>query len=106
MKLDADPTVIYSKKEVENDFNQVIKRVLFKHLEIDSPYNTYKYAGLPPGPIVTPDLSAIEGVLNAEQHNYLYFVADTENFGYHKFAKTLAQHNRNAAAYRRWIARQ
>ncbi|WP_124980688.1 endolytic transglycosylase MltG [Nonlabens xiamenensis] len=105
IKLDADPTVIYAKKKSENDFDQQIKQVLYKHLELDHPYNTYKYAGLPPGPIVTPDLSAINAVLNAESHNYLYFVADVENFGYHKFAKTLAQHNQNAAAYRRWIAR-
>lgn len=106
MKLDADPTVIYAKKLQDKDFSQSIKRVLYKHLEIDSPYNTYKYAGLMPGPIVTPDLSSIEAVLNPEKHNYYYFVADVENFGYHKFAQTLAQHNRNAAAYRRWIARQ
>ncbi len=106
MKLDADPTVIYANRKLNNDFKLVIKRVLFKHLEADSPYNTYKYAGLPPGPIVTPDLSAIEGVLNAEDHDYLYFVVDMDNFGYHKFAKTHAQHTRNAAAYRRWIARQ
>jgi UPF0755 protein len=106
MKLDADPTVIYSKKIADKDFNQVIKRVLYKHLEVDSPYNTYKYADLPPGPIVTPDITAIDAVLNPESHDYFYFVADVKNFGYHKFAKTLAQHNANAAAYRRWIARQ
>jgi UPF0755 protein len=106
IKLDADPTVIYAKKLVENDFNQVIKQVLYKHLEIDSKYNTYKYSTLPPGPIVTPDITAIDAVLNPEKHDYYYFVADVENFGYHKFAKTLAQHNANAAAYRRWIARQ
>jgi UPF0755 protein len=106
IKLDADPTVIYAKKKAENDFDQVIKRVLYRDLETDSPYNTYKYAGLPPGPIITPDLNAIDAVLNAENHDYYYFVADVKNFGYHKFARTLAQHNRNAAEYRRWIARQ
>lgn len=106
IKLDADPTVIYAKKLVDKDFDQVIKRVLYKDLEIDSRYNTYKYADLPPGPIITPDITAIDAVLNPEKHNYYYFVADVENFGYHKFAKTLAQHNANAAAYRRWIARQ
>ncbi len=106
IKLDADPTVIYAKKLKENDFEQTIKRVLYADLETDSAYNTYRYAGLPPGPIVTPDLNAIDAVLNAENHDYYYFVADVENFGYHKFAKSLAQHNRNAAAYRRWIARQ
>jgi UPF0755 protein len=58
---------------------------------------------LPPGPIVTPDLTAINAVLKPEKHDYLFFVADVQNYGYHKFAKTLAQHNSNAAAYRRWI---
>ncbi|WP_298955821.1 endolytic transglycosylase MltG [uncultured Nonlabens sp.] len=105
IKLDADPTVIYAKKKSENDFEQQIKQVLYVHLEIDNPYNTYRYSNLPPGPIVTPDITAINAVLNPEKHNYLYFVADIDNFGYHKFAKTLAQHNRNAAAYRRWIAK-
>jgi UPF0755 protein len=103
MKLDADPTVIYAKKKYENNFDQQIKQVLFVHLEIDHPYNTYKYSNLPPGPIVTPDLTAINAVLKPEKHDYLFFVADVQNYGYHKFAKTLAQHNSNAAAYRRWI---
>ncbi|MGJ8685215.1 MAG: endolytic transglycosylase MltG [Nonlabens sp.] len=106
IKLDADPTVIYAKKLKEKDFKQVVKRVLYVDLEIDSPYNTYKYASLPPGPIVTPDLNAIDAVLNYEKHNYYYFVANVENFGYHKFAKTLTQHNANAAAYRRWVNKQ
>lgn len=106
IKLDADPTVIYAKKLKEKDFTQVIKRVLYVDLTLDSPYNTYKNAGLPPGPIVTPDLNAIDAVLNYEKHNYYYFVANVEKFGYHKFAKTLAQHNANAAAYRRWVNKQ
>lgn len=105
IKLDADPTVIYAKKKSENNFEQQIKQVLYVHLEIDNPYNTYRYASLPPGPIATPDLVAINAVLNPEMHDYLYFVADVQNFGYHKFAKTLTQHNRNAAEYRRWIAK-
>jgi UPF0755 protein len=106
MLLQADPTVIYAKKKAENDFNQIIKRVLYADLELDSPYNTYKYAGIPPGLIAMPDISAIDAVLNPENHEYLFFVADIENFGYHKFAKTLAQHNRNKAEYVRWISRQ
>ncbi len=106
IKLDADPTVIYAKKKAEQNFDQVIKRVLYKDLELDHPYNTYIYRGVPPGPIVTPDLSAIEAVLNHEKHDYYYFVADIENFGYHKFARNLSQHNANAAAYRRWISAQ
>jgi UPF0755 protein len=106
MKLDADPTVIYSKKLLDSDFDQVIKRVLYKDLVLDSRYNTYKYAGLPPGPIVTPDLSAIDAVLSYQNHDYYFFVADVQNFGYHRFAKNLAQHNANAAEYRRWIQEQ
>ncbi|MEK6154341.1 endolytic transglycosylase MltG [Flavobacteriaceae bacterium 3-367] len=101
--LQADPTVIYALKLHNGDFNKVYKRVLYKDLELDSPYNTYKYAGLPPGPIAMPDISAIDAVLNAEKHDYYYFVANVEKFGYHKFAKTLAQHNRNKAQYVRWI---
>lgn len=103
MPLQADPTVIYAKKLKDNDFDQIIKRVLYVDLEIDSPYNTYKYTGVPPGPIAMPDISSIDGVLNYEKHDYIFFVADVTNFGYHKFAKTLAQHNRNKAEYVRWV---
>ena len=106
MKLQADPTVIYALKKHTGDFETVIKRVLYKDLELDSPYNTYKYAGIPPGPITMPDISAIDAVLNPEKHDYYYFVANVENFGYHKFAKNLAQHNRNKAQYVRWINSQ
>lgn len=101
--LQADPTVIYAIKKHSGDFSKVIKRVLYKDLELNSPYNTYKYGGLPPGPIAMPDISAIDAVLSSEKHDYIYFVANVENFGYHKFAKTLAQHNRNKAQYVRWI---
>lgn len=106
MLLQADPTVIYAIKRKNNDFNQVIKRVLYRDLEIDSPYNTYKYPGVPPGPIAMPDISSIDAVLNPENHDYLYFVADVDDFGYHKFAKTLAQHNVNKQAYIRWLNAQ
>lgn len=106
IRLQADPTVIYALKKHTNDFNRVIKRVLYKDLEINSPYNTYKYAGVPPGPITMPDISAIEAVLNPEKHDYLYMVANVENFGYHKFARTLAQHNQNKVQYVRWINSQ
>ncbi|TDQ31651.1 endolytic transglycosylase MltG [Zeaxanthinibacter enoshimensis] len=106
MLLQADPTVIYAIKEQTGDHDTIIKRVLYKDLALDSPYNTYKYAGLPPGPIAMPDISAIKAVLQPEKHDYLYFVADVENFGYHKFAKTLSQHNRNKAQYVRWINEQ
>lgn len=103
MPLQADPTVIYAKKKAEANFKQVIKRVLYKDLEIDSPFNTYKFTGVPPGPIAMPDISAIDAVLNPETHDYFYFVADVENFGYHKFAKTLTQHNQNRDVYVRWV---
>ncbi len=106
MLLQADPTVIYAKKLSENNFDQIIKRVLYVDLEIDSPYNTYKYAGVPPGPIAMPDISSIDAVLNYEKHDYFYFVANVQNFGYHKFAKTLSQHNQNKAEYVRWISQQ
>jgi UPF0755 protein len=106
MPLQADPTVIYAIKEQSGDFNQVIKRVLYNDLELDSPYNTYKYAGLPPSLITMPDISSIDAVLNYEKHNYYYFVADVTNFGYHKFAKNLSQHNRNREEYVRWINQQ
>ncbi|MCK0125519.1 endolytic transglycosylase MltG [Gelidibacter sp. F2691] len=106
MPLQADPTVIYAIKHTSGDFDQVIKRVLYKDLVLDSPYNTYKYAGLPPGLITMPDITSIDAVLNFEKHDYLYFVADVTNFGYHKFAKTLAQHNVNRQEYVRWINQQ
>ena len=106
IKLDADPTVIYAVKSVKNDWDMQIKRVLYRDLETVSPYNTYRNRGIPPGPIYMPDISSIDAVLNAEKHDYYYFVANVERFGYHKFAKTLAQHNANSAAYRRWISSQ
>jgi UPF0755 protein len=106
MRLQADPTVIFAIKKSSGNYDTVIKRVLYRDLELDSPYNTYKYAGLPPGPIFMPDISSIEAVLGPEKHNYLYFVVDVENFGYHKFAEDMAQHNRNKAHYIRWINKQ
>ena len=102
MRLEADPTVIYALKKESGDWDRVIKRVLRKYLEVENPYNTYKNTGIPPGPIAMPDISAIDAVLNYEKHNYLFFVADVTNFGYHKFAKTLSQHNRNSSQYHKW----
>lgn len=104
--LQADPTVIYAIKKETGNYDTIIKRVLYRDLEMDSPYNTYKYKGIPPGPITMPDISSIEAVLNPEQHDYLYFVADVSNFGYHIFAKTLAQHNRNKVQYVKWLNAQ
>ena len=99
MPLQADPTLKYAA----GDF--AIKRVLDRHKEIESPYNTYMYAGLPPTPIAMPDMAAVEGVLNYEDHDYLYFCARPEMDGRHNFAKTLAEHNRNADAYPRALNR-
>ncbi|MBF00547.1 endolytic transglycosylase MltG [Flavobacterium coralii] len=103
MKLEADPTVIYAIKRQSGDFDQVIKRVLNKDLVTDSPYNTYKNQGVPPGPIAMPDISAIDAVLNAEKHNYIYFCASTTKPGYHEFAVTAAQHQENARKYHAWV---
>jgi UPF0755 protein len=104
--LQADPTVIYAIKKQSGDFNLQIKRVLYSDLETDSPYNTYKYPGIPPGPIAMPDVSSIDAVLSYEKHDYLFFVADIEKPGHHIFSKTLAQHNIHAAKYHRWVAQQ
>ncbi len=106
MFLQADPTVIYAIKKETGNYDTIIKRVLYRDLEMDSPYNTYKYVGIPPGPITMPDISSIDAVLNPEKHDYLYFVADVSNFGYHMFAKTLEQHNRNKVQYTRWLNEQ
>ncbi len=106
MKLEADPTVIYAVKLLSNDFDQVIKRVLNKDLVTDSPYNTYKYEGLPPGPIAMPDITALDAVLNPAQHNYIYFCASVTRFGYHEFAVTPAQHEANRQKYVAWISQQ
>ncbi|RLD47747.1 MAG: endolytic transglycosylase MltG [Bacteroidetes bacterium] len=92
-RLQADPTVIYAL----NDYS--IKRVLNKHKEIKSPYNTYLVAGLPPGPICIPSIASIDAVLNYDHHNYLFFCAKDDLSGYHVFAKTNRQHAKNAKKY-------
>lgn len=98
--LQADPTV----KFAVGDFS--LKRILFEHLEIDSPYNTYKYAGLPPGPLRIPTIRGLDGVLNYMKHNYLYMCAKEDFSGRHNFAATLAEHSRNANRYRAELNRR
>ncbi|HSH50267.1 MAG TPA: endolytic transglycosylase MltG [Bacteroidales bacterium] len=100
MHLQADPTLKYAL----GDFS--IKRVLTVHKQIDSPYNTYKHYGLPPGPISIPSIAAIDAVLNYEQHNFLYFCARPDFSGYHNFAQTLTQHNINARKYQRALDKE
>ena len=100
MLLQADPTVKFSLQEFG------LKRILFKHLEVDSPYNTYKYAGLPPGPIRVPSYQGLESVLNYTKHNYIYMCAKEDFSGTHNFAVTSAQHAANARKYQQALNRK
>ncbi|WP_396188957.1 endolytic transglycosylase MltG [Flavobacterium sp.] len=106
MPLQADPTVIYAVKRESGDWNQQIKVVTFNDLKVNSPYNTYRIKGLPPGPIFMPDVSAIDAVLNPEKHNYLYFCASVEKFGYHEFAASYEEHLVIAKKYSEWVSKQ
>ncbi|MFD0989012.1 endolytic transglycosylase MltG [Mariniflexile jejuense] len=106
MPLQADPTLKFAAYQLPEYKNVVIKRILNIHKDIVSPYNTYKNLGLPPGLIAMPDISAIDAVLNFEKHQYLYFCADAKRLGFHKFAKTLSQHNANAIEYQRYLSSQ
>jgi UPF0755 protein len=98
--LQADPTVVFALQAWQKE------RVLLRDLTVDSPYNTYMYAGLPPGPICMPELNSIEAVLNPESHDYLYFCAKPDLSGRHAFAKTLAAHNANARKFQSWLNQQ
>lgn len=91
--LQADPTIKYAMQ----DFG--LRRILYKHLKYESPYNTYLHRGLPPSPICMPGRNAIEAVLDYEKHDYIFFCARPTFDGYHNFARTLAEHNANARAY-------
>lgn len=99
MKLDADPTAKFATR----DFKAT--RLYYKHTRFDSPYNTYLYKGLPPGPISMASITSIEAVLNSEDHNYFYMCVEPDNPGYHVFAETLSEHNKNARKYHRWLDR-
>lgn len=93
--LQADPTLVFAV----GDFS--LKRVLNGHKEIDSPYNTYKHPGLPPGPINVPQIASIDAVLNYQHHSYYYMCAKEDFSGYHNFASDLDEHSRNARKYQR-----
>lgn len=96
--LQADPTIVFAIGDFE------IRRILYGHLDVDSPYNTYRNPGLPPGPIFMPGIPSIDAVLNREEHDYLYFCArPTEEGPGHAFASTLPEHNQNARRYQRWL---
>ena len=103
MPLQADPTIIFAVKKDSNNFDQVIKRVTGQYLFINSPYNTYKNTGLPPGLIAMPDVSAIEAVLNPDKHAYIYFCANPDKPGYHSFAASYEEHQLNAKKYTEWV---
>jgi UPF0755 protein len=93
MRLEADPTVKFAVGDV------TLRRILYRHLEVESPYNTYKQSGLPPGPIRIPSIRAIDGTLSPQKHNYLFMCAKDDLSGRHNFAVTHAEHARNARAY-------
>ncbi len=99
-KLEADPTLVYAS----GDFT--IRRVLNEHKEIDSPYNTYLYTGLPPGPICMPAISSVDAVLNYTKHDFMFFCAREDFSGYHSFAKNYTQHLFNARRFQRELDRR
>ena len=94
MRLQADPTIAFC-------FNYEPDRILKKHLKVDSPYNTYKYVGLPPAPINVPPKACLEAVLSPESHKYIYFCASPAFDGTHRFAVTYEEHKKNARAFQR-----
>ncbi len=100
MRLQADPTLIYAL----GDFS--IRRVLNVHRKIDSPYNTYKHSGLPPGPINFPEPGYLNAVLNADEHDFIFMCAREDFSGYHAFARTNREHERNARRYRKALDKQ
>ncbi|MCK9271131.1 MAG: endolytic transglycosylase MltG, partial [Bacteroidales bacterium] len=99
-KLQADPTAVYAFY-IQTD--SLLNRVYRKHTQIDSPYNTYLHEGLPPGPICIPSVASLLSVLNAQKHDYMFFVARPDGSGYHTFAQTYRQHLNNAREYYRAI---
>lgn len=102
MKLEADPTAIYAYK-MQKGFENVIQRVKYGHLATPSEYNTYRVKGLPPAPICLPNVTAVDAVLNPENHSFIYFCADPDRPGYHSFTNSFEEHKKNAAKYRKWL---
>ncbi|KAA3638697.1 MAG: endolytic transglycosylase MltG [Bacteroidetes bacterium] len=100
IRLQADPTAVFATRDFDTH------RVLNRHINFDSPYNTYMYAGLPPGPISMASIESIDAVLNAEQHDYIFFCARGDGSGFHNFAKTLQGHNRNKRIYKKNLGYQ
>ena len=98
MKLQADPTVKFALNKPG------LRRLYYKHLEIDSPYNTYKYKGIPPGPICIPDPRVIDAVLNYSQHDYIFMCAKPSYSGYHNFSSTNADHEKFKKIYTTWLS--
>lgn len=99
-KLQADPTLVFASGD------NGLRRVLNRHKNIDSPYNTYKYKGLPPGPICVPSIQSLEAVLSYQQHDFMYFCAKSDFSGYHAFSRTLQEHNRYARQYQQMLDRR
>lgn len=99
MKLQADPTIAFC-------YDYTLDRILKKHLKVDSPYNTYKYKGLPPAPINVPPKACIEAVLHPDEHGYIYFCASPEFNGTHRFAVTYGEHLKNARAFQRALTQR
>jgi UPF0755 protein len=94
MKLQADPTIAFC-------YNYTLDRILKKHLQVDSPYNTYKHVGLPPAPINVPPKACLDAVLDPAKHGYIYFCASEEFDGTHRFAVTYSEHLKNARKFQR-----
>ena len=103
MRLQSCPTVIYAHDILENDYDSGIRTLLYEHLKVKSPYNTYKTRGLPPGPIFMPEIATIDAVLFPVKHNYFYFVVDPSRPGYHKYSTTFGNHLENKDRLKKYI---
>lgn len=106
IKLQADPTVVYAIRRKMRCDTCVIRRVLLRDLKVESPFNTYKYKGLPPAPIGVPGIRSIDAVLNYQEHSYIFMCASIDRLGYHEFATNIREHNRNRKKYTRWLTKR